>query len=339
MRSKQSFRCFVLTVFSAFLFAQVVPDLGEFKTLKCDLHMHTVFSDGLVWPTLRIDEALDEGLDVISVTDHLEYQPHKKNVSTDRNIANRIAAPYAKRKGIIFIPGVEITRWMPPGHLNALFIEDANKLMQDDFLTVIEEAIDQGAFIFWNHPGWVVHQPDKVVRWYDVHQTLVDRGWLHGIEFVNTHEYYRASAGLAKEHGLALLGNSDVHGMVHREFLQKHSHRPLTLVFAAEKNADAVKEALFARRTIALSEDNIMAGPEMLTRDFIMACLETAANEDGSLSINNISGIPFIFSRSDKVFHTLAPHEQLTLPATSDDTWVVENVWIDETEHLQLVLR
>lgn len=339
MRSKQPLKCFVLTVFSAFLFAQVVPDLGEFKTLKCDLHMHTVFSDGLVWPTIRVDEALDEGLDVISITDHLEYQPHKKHVSTDRNIANKIAAPYAKRKGIIFIPGVEITRWMPPGHLNALFIEDANKLVQDDFLTVIEEAIDQGAFIFWNHPGWIVHQPDKVVRWYDVHQTLVDRGWLHGIEFANTHEYYRASAGLAKEHGLALLGNTDVHGMVYREFLQKHSHRPLTLVFATGKNTEAVKEALFARRTIALSEDNIMAGPEHLTRDFVMACLEISANDDRSLNVKNISGIPFVLSHEDENTQTLSPHTQLHFPPTSDNTWTVENVWIDKTEHLQLVLR
>lgn len=26
-------------------------DLSGYKTLKCDFHMHTVFSDGRVWPT------------------------------------------------------------------------------------------------------------------------------------------------------------------------------------------------------------------------------------------------------------------------------------------------
>ena len=31
-----------------------VPDMPGFHTLVCDFHMHTVFSDGTVWPTVRI---------------------------------------------------------------------------------------------------------------------------------------------------------------------------------------------------------------------------------------------------------------------------------------------
>ena len=27
-----------------------IPDILGYKTLKCDFHMHTVFSDGMVWP-------------------------------------------------------------------------------------------------------------------------------------------------------------------------------------------------------------------------------------------------------------------------------------------------
>ena len=61
------------------------PDILGYKTLKCDLHMHTVFSDGLVWPTARVDEAWREGLDAISITDHIEYQPHKKDIPTNHN--------------------------------------------------------------------------------------------------------------------------------------------------------------------------------------------------------------------------------------------------------------
>lgn len=30
-----------------------VPDLDGYTTLKCDFHMHSVFSDGLVWPDLK----------------------------------------------------------------------------------------------------------------------------------------------------------------------------------------------------------------------------------------------------------------------------------------------
>ena len=40
-----------------------VPDPEGYRTLKCDFHIHTVFSDGLVWPTVRVDEAYREGLD------------------------------------------------------------------------------------------------------------------------------------------------------------------------------------------------------------------------------------------------------------------------------------
>ena len=51
-----------------------VPDLDGYTTLKCDFHMHSVFSDGLVWPTVRVDEAYRDGLDAISLTEHIEYR-------------------------------------------------------------------------------------------------------------------------------------------------------------------------------------------------------------------------------------------------------------------------
>ncbi|MCK5816846.1 MAG: histidinol-phosphatase, partial [Candidatus Marinimicrobia bacterium] len=260
MKPKYIFPAIFLLAFAGLLSAQIVPDMGEYKTLKCDFHMHTVFSDGLVWPTIRVDEAIDEGLDAIAITDHLEYLPHKKYVSTDMNASFEIAKKKANIKGLICIRGVEFTRWMPPGHFNALFIQDANKLLIDDFLPAIEEAISQGAFILWNHPGWIVHQPDKVVRWYDVHSTMVERGWLHGIEFANYHEHYTDVLEYTNKYDLAVFGNSDIHGMVHREFLKDHAHRTLTLVFASERSEKAIKEALFAKRTIALSDDDILAG-------------------------------------------------------------------------------
>ena len=48
------------------------PDIPGSRTLVCDLHMHTVFSDGSVWPDIRIEEAKRDGLDVIATTEHLE---------------------------------------------------------------------------------------------------------------------------------------------------------------------------------------------------------------------------------------------------------------------------
>jgi hypothetical protein len=338
MQHKHIFLTAVLLLLAFGLFAQTVPNIEGYQTLKCDFHMHTVFSDGKVWPTIRIDEAIDEGLDAIAISDHLEYQPHRKNVSTDRNISNEIARNYAKQKGMICIAGVEITRWMPPGHFNVLFVQDGNKLVQDDFLTVIKEAIDQGGVIFWNHPGWIAHQPDRVVRWYDIHQTLVDRGWLHGIEFANTHEYYPASMGLANEHNLAVFGNTDVHGLVYREFLQENAHRPMTLVFVKDKSEAGIKEALLDKRTIALSEDDAMAGPEDLVRDFVLASLTIEPEEDDQIKIKNNSGIAYVFKKAKEEF-LLSAMGELVLPVSEDNVWTLKNVWIDQAEHLTIELR
>jgi hypothetical protein len=58
------------------------PDIPGYKTLKTDLHIHSVFSDGSVWPDIRVQEALRDNLDVISLTEHLEYQPHIKDSSS-----------------------------------------------------------------------------------------------------------------------------------------------------------------------------------------------------------------------------------------------------------------
>ncbi|MGB1168372.1 MAG: PHP domain-containing protein, partial [Flavobacteriaceae bacterium] len=48
--------------------------------LSTDLHIHTVFSDGAVWPSIRVEEARREGLDLIAMTEHLEYQPHEEDI-------------------------------------------------------------------------------------------------------------------------------------------------------------------------------------------------------------------------------------------------------------------
>ena len=42
--------------------------------------MHSVFSDGSVWPDTRIEEAKRDGLDVIATAEHLEYQPWKDDI-------------------------------------------------------------------------------------------------------------------------------------------------------------------------------------------------------------------------------------------------------------------
>ena len=57
------------------------PDIPGFVTLKADFHLHSVFSDGEVWPTVHVREALRDGLDALSLTEHLEYRPHKADLA------------------------------------------------------------------------------------------------------------------------------------------------------------------------------------------------------------------------------------------------------------------
>ena len=48
-----------------------IPDIMGYQTLKCDFHIHTVFSDGQEWPSMRVNEAWNDGLDAIAITDHI----------------------------------------------------------------------------------------------------------------------------------------------------------------------------------------------------------------------------------------------------------------------------
>ena len=155
-----------------------IPDILDYKTLKCDLHMHTVFSDGLVWPTVRVDEAWREGLDAISITDHIEYQPHKEDIPTNHNRPYEIALSRAKQKNILLIRGAEFTRETPPGHFNAIFLKDIDPLDTKDLFEAIKAADKQESFIFWNHPGW----KPEAKGWFDFHTKLYENKLLHGIE-------------------------------------------------------------------------------------------------------------------------------------------------------------
>ena len=169
------------------------PDLDNYKTLLTDFHQHTVFSDGMVWPSIRVEEAIRDGLDAISLTEHLEYQPYSEDIpNPDRNRAYIVASQSAENKNknlekkLIVINGQEITRSMPPGHINAIFINDANKLLHiNDSLKGIEEANKQNAFLFWNHPAWPAQRSDGIAKLDEFHKYLIKNNLLHGIEVVN----------------------------------------------------------------------------------------------------------------------------------------------------------
>ncbi len=274
------------------------PDLPGYVTLKCDFHMHTVFSDGNVWPTVRVGEAYRDGLDAIAITDHIEYTPKKDYIPVDHNAAWKIAEVTAKEFNLILVHGAELTRSMPPGHVNALFIQDGNLLAVDSVWDAYEAAIKQGAFLLWNHPGWKSQQPDGIPRMYDIHHRLIKNGWLHGIEFFNSSEYYPLVMTFCKQYNLAVFANTDTHGVISESYNEpKNTPRPMTLVFARERTHDALKEAMFAGRTLAFFNDMI-AGKEEYAKPFFWQCISigkpfTENDRNIFFEITNKSDIPF----------------------------------------------
>ena len=50
-----------------------------------------------------------------------------------------VAVSRARQKNIILIKAGEISRSMPPGHFNALFVEDTNELDKQDWKEAFEE--------------------------------------------------------------------------------------------------------------------------------------------------------------------------------------------------------
>ena len=264
------------------------PDTKQYKTLVTDLHTHSVFSDGHVWPNIRVGEALRDGLDVLAVTEHLEYQPHREDIpNPDRNKSFIEAKAAAGNSDILIINGSEITRNMPPGHINAVFIKDANKLINidpskeeeaqaelekrldelrgrnrkvADYFALasmwppekaIQAANDQDAFVFWNHPMWGSQKSDGIAELMPMHKDLIEKGLLHGIEVVNGEGYSEEAFQIAIDNNLAVIGTSDVHNLIDWDY-KPHlgGHRPVTLVFANSKRENSVKEALKDRRTV-----------------------------------------------------------------------------------------
>jgi predicted metal-dependent phosphoesterase TrpH len=251
-----------------------IPDIPGYRTLKCDLHTHTAFSDGSVWPDVRSEEAWREGLDAIAITDHIEYQPHAEDLPTNHDRSFEIAKPYGDRLALTVIHGSEVTRDMPPGHLNAIFLRSSVPLEAETWREALMAAHEQGAFIFWNHPGWTGQQPDGVARWYPEHTELVEKGMLHGIEVVNSRSYYPEAHRWCLEYDLAMISNSDIHAPLNLDYLvHQGDHRPVTLVFAKDNSVEAIREALFARRTAAYS-GNLLIGKEELLRPIFERSIE-----------------------------------------------------------------
>lgn len=267
------------------------PDTADYLSLTCDFHMHTVFSDGYVWPSIRVEEAQRDGLDCIAITEHLEYQPHAQDIPhTDRNRAFNLAVSAAGESGLIVIRGSEITRSLPFGHANSIFIQDANPLLTEDAVDAYREAGSQGGFTFINHPNWGSQRKDGIARIEPEQLELIEQDLIQGIEVVNDLTYSDEALELALAYDLAIIGTSDIHGLVDWQYqIAQGGHRPITVVLAKDRSVEAIQEALVARRTVAYYLDSII-GREEHVRPLLDASLSFATSGySGDTSIARVS--------------------------------------------------
>jgi hypothetical protein len=256
----------------------IIPDVNGYKVLKCDFHMHTVFSDGLVWPTIRNQEVWEDGLDAFAITDHIEYQPHKADVNADHNRAHELLKNVAPKNNLILVKGSEITRNTPPGHFNAIFIKDSSPFIEDrkkEFdRDALMKAAEQNAFIFWNHPGW---QPniDGSYEWLPLIDDLYKNNALHGIEVINGFGVHLKALDWCVDKDLTVMGTSDIHNLIDHDYdrSKEYVHRTMTLVMAKDRTPESIREALDEGRTVAWAS-KILAGKEEHVRNLFDACVQ-----------------------------------------------------------------
>lgn len=263
--------CLGAALAQAVRFEIPLPNLPGTQPMACDFHMHTVFSDGSVWPRVRVDEAWRLGLHAIAITDHVEYQPWKDDVRTDNlDRPYELALGLARENAVLLVRGAEITRDTPPGHFNAIFLKEVKPLQilrqvgkedQAGLLEAFRIAAEQGAFIFWNHPGW---QGPERGKWGPLQEELHTRGWLHGIEICNEATYYREAHEYALEKNLTLIGTSDIHGPDLNRKTTAEEHRTLTIAFVEEQSAEGLRAALLAGRTIVWYQDMVIGRQPIL---------------------------------------------------------------------------
>ena len=302
----------------------VLPQVNGYNVYKTDLHTHTVFSDGQVMPELRVREAWKDGLDVIAITDHIEYRKNeaamvehlvkyadkkhkeavnhripqngeitKDGIMVDLNYSVKLAQKAAKGYGLTIIPGTEITRDVSvAGHYNALFTTDNNLIFAPDTYQSIKNAKAQGALIMHNHPGWRKTSLD----YSDLDKIVYEEGLIDGVEVMNGDEFYPGIIERTAQKDIFIAANTDIHATTSEEYRSVGYDRPMTLIFAKDKSLESLREALEQNRTLAFGFGTI-CGAEQLLKDFFAASVKVERISSKVVQLTNLTSVSYTLKR------------------------------------------
>ena len=342
----------------------VLPQVNGYNIYKADLHIHTFYSDGHVSPEYRVLEAWHDGLDVLAITEHIEYRSLerdmiefmkgyvKKNaeainwnlvaepadsrgLQTDLDMSVRLAQKEAEKFGLTIIPGAEISRTPETtGHFNVLFTTDNDAIYHPDPIESMKNAKAQGALLIHNHPGWRRPSLDMI----EFEKKLYPMGLLDGIEVMNHLDFYPRALERAKEYGLYVTSNTDMHTSTYEYYRLNGALRNMTMIFAKDKSLESLKEALKARRTLAYSFGTI-AGDEQLLVDFFNAsvtCEVIAVDAKGNRTyeLRNNSSLPYSLNLGTDPL-VLDPFTVVKGTAASGKPIRIEvlNMWYGKEDH------
>ena len=350
----------------------VLPEVNGFKVFKADLHSHTIFSDGHVTPEYRVREAWIDGLDVLAVTEHVEYRANEnrmisylkgyvpagtkaananitskaadeRGIKVDLNLSNEVATKAAAGYGgLTIIPGIEITRTPETiGHYNALFIEDANNIYAADPIESIKKAREQGALIMHNHPGW----RRRNLQMTEFEQTVYAENLIDGVEIMNGSEFYPAAVQRALDHQLFMAANTDIHSTTAMDYTNQGHRRNMTFILAKDGSLKSLKEALKKRRTLAYSFGTI-AGDEQLMKDFFHACVKFETfriNDKGrsTVRMTNNTSMDFVLNFGGNPVQLRAfTSRNVSVNKGQELTFTVENMWVPtEQKHPEIKFK
>jgi hypothetical protein len=217
---------------------------GEYFVLAGDFHVHAAPGDGSLTPSALRDEAVRQGIDVIAITNHNQFVA----ASLVSSLAGDLDRP-------IVLTGEEVTN--PDYHLIAVGIDH---VVRSDL-----SAADAVAAIHAQGGVAIAAHPTRSFSGYDDATLAV----VDGTEVAHPEriEKYRrdyietfARARRLNPH-VAPIGSSDIHNT-------PALGQCRTFVFARERSARGVLEAIRAGRTLALDERGRLFGDKALVERF-----------------------------------------------------------------------